>query len=65
MVRAKTGGVAVVNSCGGCRAALVERKNSATEQGVREAMKLKANSISGLESKGYALVGLVGDIACP
>lgn len=65
LVRAKTGGVAVVNSCGGCRAALVERKNSATEQGVREAMKLKANSISGLESKGYALVGLVGDAACP
>jgi len=46
-------------------ASRIERKNSATEQGVREAMKLKANSISGLESKGYALVGLVGDIACP
>jgi hypothetical protein len=65
LVRANGGGIAMVNSCGDCRAAMVERKNSANEQGVREALKLKANSIVGLESKGFALVGLIGDIACP
>ena len=62
--RGSAGGVALVNRCGACRAALVERKNSATAAGEREAYVLAPRTAMEVTSKGFAKVGLVGDAAC-
>lgn len=58
-------GVALLNRCGGCRAALIERVNGPNGGNARQAYKLAPRSVVAVPSEGYAQVGLVGDIDCP
>ena len=58
------GGVALVNKCQVCKAALIERKDR-TGGSHRQAYKVPPQSAMTVPSKGMAGVGLVGEIACP
>lgn len=58
-------GVALLNQCGSCRAALIERVNGPNGGNARQAYKLGAHSVVAVPSDGFAQVGLIGDIACP
>lgn len=58
-------GVALVNRCGGCRAALIERVNGQTGGNERQAYKLAPRSSVAVSANGFSQVGLLGDIDCP
>jgi hypothetical protein len=58
-------GVALINRCGGCRAALIERVNGPNGGNEREAFKLAPRTSVEVPANGFAQVGLVGDIDCP
>jgi hypothetical protein len=58
-------GVALVNRCGACRAALIERVDGIDGGNQRQAYKLAARTALAVPADGYARVGLIGDIACP
>ena len=58
-------GVALINRCGGCRAALIERVNGPDGGNDREAFKLGPRSSVPVPANGFAQVGLVGDVDCP
>ncbi len=62
--KTRAGGVALVNKCQVCKAALIERRDK-TGGGQRQAYKVAAQSVVAVPSKGMAGVGLVGEIACP
>lgn len=63
--RVKTGGIALVNKCGACKAAMIERQNKSGGNGQRQAYKLKPLSVKEVPSLGAAQIGLVGEINCP
>ncbi len=63
--RVKTGGVALVNKCGACKAALIERQNQSGGNGQRQAYQMKPLSVMEVPSLGAARIGLVGEINCP
>lgn len=63
--RVKTGGVALVNKCGACKAALIERQNQSGGNGQRQAYQLKPLSVREVPALGAARIGLVGEINCP
>ncbi|MEE9318648.1 MAG: hypothetical protein V3U48_10225 [Rhodospirillales bacterium] len=63
--RVKTGGVALVNKCGACKAALIERQNQSGGNGRRQAYQMKPLSVMEVPSLGAARIGLVGEINCP
>ena len=58
-------GLSLVNRCGGCRAALIERVNGPNGGNEREAFKLGPRASAAVPSNGFAQVGLLGDIDCP
>lgn len=62
--KTRAGGVALINKCQVCKAALIERKDR-TGAGHRQAYKVAPQSVVAVPSKGMAGVGLVGEIACP
>ncbi len=58
------GGVALVNSCGKCRAAAVERYNPQGRSLGREAFKINGQSVKTIPARGAARVGFLADIPC-
>lgn len=58
-------GLALINRCGACRAALIERVDGPGGGNQRQAYKLSARTALAVPADGYARVGLIGDIACP
>ena len=63
--KVKTGGVALVNKCKVCKAALIERQNRLGGNVQRQAYKVGPKTVLPVPSKGQARVGLVGEIDCP
>ena len=62
--KTRSGGIALVNKCGICKAVLIERQDR-NGAGQRQAYKVAPQSVLAVPSKGMAGVGLVGEIACP
>lgn len=58
------GGVALVNSCGECRAAAIERYNPQGRSLGREAFKINGQSVHTVPQRGAARVGYLADIPC-
>ncbi len=58
-------GVVLVNQCGGCRAAAVERYASNGKSLGRELFKLIGRGTVRVPPKGAAKVGYLVDVACP
>ncbi len=63
--KTRAGGVALVNRCRVCKAALIERRDRTGGGSQRQAYKVAPQSVVAVPSKGMAGVGLVGEIACP
>lgn len=63
--KVKSGGVALVNKCKVCKAALIERQNRLGGNVQRQAYKVPGSTVLPVPSKGQARVGLVGEIDCP
>ena len=63
--RVKTGGVALVNKCGACKAAMIERQNKSGSNSRRQAYQMKPLSVREVPALGAARIGLVGEINCP
>ena len=59
------GGVVLVNSCGTCRGAAVERYAANGKPMGRQAYKLKPQSIVPVDPRGAAGVGYLTDVPCP
>lgn len=59
------GGIALVNGCGECRAAAVERFSKAGQSMGREFYKLGAKDSIRVNPKGAAHIGYLADVACP
>ncbi len=55
----------IVNGCGACRAAAIQRMSTTGRILERQAYKLKPNATEIVISKGAAKVRLIADIACP
>jgi len=62
--RAVNGGIALVNSCAICRVAGIHRQDASGERKQREAVRIKGGATSLLRRKGFAKVGLLGEVAC-
>ncbi len=60
----KGGGVALVNACGQCRAAAVERYNPQGRSLGREAFKIGSQSVKTIPARGAAKVAFLADIPC-
>ncbi|NQV98869.1 MAG: hypothetical protein HQ483_04170 [Rhodospirillales bacterium] len=61
-----TGGkVMLVNACGSCRAAAIQRMSRSGQILNREAFKLSPNDATAVVSQGAAKVSIIADIACP
>jgi len=58
-------GVVLVNSCGECRAAAVERFTRSGNSMGREFYKLRPRGSTRVAPKGAARVGYLADVACP
>ena len=58
-------GAVLVNRCGECRAAAIQRSNNGQASGVRDYIKLQSGQRTPIPSKGYTSVGLLAEIACP
>lgn len=63
--KAKTGGVVLVNKCKTCKAVLIERQNRLGGKPQRQAYKVLPGTVLQVPSKGWAKVGVVGEIDCP
>lgn len=58
-------GVMLVNRCGKCRAAAIERSTNGQNGASRDYIKIDAGGRTIVPSKGYSTVGLLAEIACP
>ena len=58
-------GAILINRCGECRAAAIQRSNDNQATGVRDYLKLQSGQRAVIPSKGYSSVGLLGEIPCP
>ncbi len=58
-------GAILINRCGECRAAAIQRSNDNQATGVRDYLKLQSGQRTVVASKGYSSVGLLGEISCP
>lgn len=58
-------GAVLINRCGECRAAAIQRSNDNQATGVRDYMKLQSGQRKAISSNGYSSVGLLGEIPCP
>lgn len=60
-----TAGAVLINRCGQCRAAAIQRSNDNQATGVRDYMKLNGGQRMTIPSYGYSSVGLLAEIPCP
>lgn len=58
-------GAVLINRCGQCRAAAIQRSNDNQATGVRDYIKLKGGQRTSISSRGYSSVGLLAEIPCP
>ena len=58
-------GAILINRCGECRAAAIQRSNDNQATGVRDYLKLQSGQRTVVASLGYSSVGLLGEIPCP
>ncbi len=59
------GGIALVNKCKVCKAALIERRNATGGDGKRQAYKVSPKSVVEVLSKGAAQIALLAEVDCP
>lgn len=59
------GGAILINRCGKCRAAAIQRSNNNQSSGVRDYIKLESGQRMAVPSRGYSSVGLLAEIPCP
>lgn len=60
-----SGGAVLINRCGECRAAAIQRSNDNQATGVRDYMTIATGQSVSVPSRGYRSVGLLADIPCP
>jgi hypothetical protein len=60
-----TSGAVLINRCGECRAAAIQRSNDNQATGVRDYMTIATGQSVSVPSRGYTSVGLLADIPCP
>ena len=65
MQQTPSGGITLVNKCKACKAALIERQNSAGGDGKRQAYKVSPQSAIEVLSKGAAQIALLAEVDCP
>jgi hypothetical protein len=65
LVGTARGGIALVNECGECRAAAVERFSITGQSMGREFYKLGSKDSIRVNPKGASRVGYLADVACP
>jgi len=58
-------GAVLINRCGECRAAAIQRSNDNQATGVRDYMTIATGQSVAIPSRGYRSVGLLADIPCP
>lgn len=65
MQQASGGGITLFNKCKICKAALIERQNSAGGKGKRQAYKVSPQSAIEVLSEGAAQIALLAEVDCP
>lgn len=65
MERSPDNSVALVNTCGECRAVAIERTVASNGQRARDYVVLAGRSRIPVASRGYSSVGLLAEIPCP
>lgn len=58
------GGIALVNKCSVCKAALIERRNRTGGEGKRQAYKVSPKSAVEVLSRGAAQIALLAEVDC-